>query len=134
MVGTGSRKVSALVLNDLLKYIVQDGFGVVRVFHVLRDPQDVAALANVVLNVVVVAFVGELGHFDSARGQSRLANKRAVTYFSDANCSSRSNKSSEGGGRSLMLGRKTAAYSYGIGVSNWGGIRVSGSCLIPKVP
>lgn len=65
VVGTGSRKVGAPVLYDLLKYIVEDRFGVVRVFYVLRDAQDVAALPDVVLHVVVVALVGELGHFDS---------------------------------------------------------------------
>jgi len=51
-------------------------------------------------------------------------------YFSDANCSSRSNRSSEGGGSSLSVGGNTAACRAGIGVSNCGGIRVRGSCLI----
>ena len=32
-----------------------------------------------------------------------------------------------------MHGRKTAAWSMGIGVSNWGGMSVNGSCLIPSV-
>lgn len=32
-----------------------------------------------------------------------------------------------------MHGRKTAAWSYGIGVSNWGGMSVSGSCFAPSV-
>jgi hypothetical protein len=32
-----------------------------------------------------------------------------------------------------MQGKKTAACSYGIGVSNCGGIKVNASCLIPKV-
>ena len=64
MVGAGSRKVRALVLYDLLKYIVQDGFGVVRILHVLGDAKDVTALADVVLDVFVVALVRELGKFD----------------------------------------------------------------------
>ena len=37
VIGAGSGKVRALVLNDLLKYIVQDGLGVVWILHVLRD-------------------------------------------------------------------------------------------------
>jgi len=56
-----------------------------------------------------------------------------ATYFSEANCSSRSKRSREGGGKSLIQGRKTAACSCGIGVSNCGGMRVRGSCLIPSV-
>jgi hypothetical protein len=51
--------------------------------------------------------------------------------FSDANCSSRSYKSRLGGGNSFNVGGKTAAYSAGIGVSNWGGMRVRGSCFTP---
>ena len=31
------------------------------------------------------------------------------------------------------MGGKTAAYNAGIGVSNYGGISVRGSCLTPKV-
>ena len=44
---------------------MQDGLGVVGIFDVLRDAEDVAALADVVLDVVVRALVRELGHFDS---------------------------------------------------------------------
>lgn len=33
----------------------------------------------------------------------------------------------------MMHGRKTAAYNCGIGVSNWGGMSVSGSCFDPSV-
>ena len=66
VVRAGSRKVRAFVLYDLLKYIVQDGLGVVWIFHVLRDTQNVAALANVILDILVVALVRELSHFDSA--------------------------------------------------------------------
>ena len=53
-------------------------------------------------------------------------------YFSEANCSSRSKRSRLGGGSSLRVGGNTAAWSAGIGVSNWGGMRVMGSCLIPS--
>ena len=69
IVGAGSGKVRALVLNDLLKYIVQDGLGVVWILHVLRDTQDVTTLADVILDIFVVAFVGELSHLDLFRGK-----------------------------------------------------------------
>lgn len=119
VVGAGSRKVRALVLYDLLKYIVQDGFGVVRILHVLGDAKDVTALADVVLNVFVVALVRELGQLNPEREEkSEISKVGKETYFSEANCSSRSKRSREGGGRSLMQGRNTAAYSCGMGVSN----------------
>jgi hypothetical protein len=57
----------------------------------------------------------------------------AILIRSDANYSSKSNRSKPGGGKSFMQGKNTAACSYGIGVSNWGGIKVNASCLIPKV-
>ena len=98
---------------------MQDGLGVVGIFHVLRDTEDVAAFADVVLDVVVRALVRELGHFDSKARNTKLDVPASInTYFSEANCSSKSNRSKEGGGRSLMHGRKTAAYNCGIGVSN----------------
>ena len=37
IVGAGSRQIRALVLDDLLKYIVQNRLRVVRVLYVLRD-------------------------------------------------------------------------------------------------
>jgi len=46
---------------------MQDGLGVVRIFHVLRDTQDVTALADVVFDVIIRALIGELGHFDFLR-------------------------------------------------------------------
>lgn len=49
--------------------------------------------------------------------------------FSEENYSSKSNSSSPGGGSSFKLGGKTAACRAGIGVSNYGGIKVRGSCL-----
>lgn len=55
-----------------------------------------------------------------------------LSYFSDANYSSKSYKSRLGGGRSLRVGGNTAAYNAGIGVSNYGGINVIGSCLTPN--
>ena len=65
MVRAGSRKISALVLDDLLKYIVQDGFGIIRILYVLGYTKNVATFADIVLDVFVVALVGELGKFDS---------------------------------------------------------------------
>lgn len=57
----------------------------------------------------------------------------AIFTLSDANYSSRSYKSKLGGGKSFSVGGNTAAYKPGMGVSNWGGMRVSGSCLTPSV-
>ena len=48
---------------------MQDGFGIIRVLHILRDTQDVSTLADVVLDVLVVALVRELGHLDFLRGK-----------------------------------------------------------------
>ena len=67
VVGAGSRKIRALVLDDLLKYIVQDGLGVVGILHVLRDAQNVTTFADIVFDIFVVAFVRELSHFDSRK-------------------------------------------------------------------
>ena len=69
VVGVGSGKVRALVLDDFLKYIMQDGLGVVGIFHVLRDSQDVTAFADVVLDIVIRALIRELGHFDFLRSK-----------------------------------------------------------------
>ena len=52
---------------------MQDGFGVVRIFHVLCDTQDVTTFADVVFDVIIRALIGELGHFDSE--QENLVNK-----------------------------------------------------------
>jgi len=57
----------------------------------------------------------------------------AILIFSFANYSSKSYRSKLGGGSSFNVGGNTAAYSAGIGVSNCGGIKVSGSCLTPTV-
>jgi hypothetical protein len=67
VVRAGSREVRALVLDDLLKYIVQDGFGIIRIFDVLGDSKDVSTLADVVFDVVFIALVRELSHFNSKR-------------------------------------------------------------------
>jgi len=48
---------------------VQDGFGVVGVGYVAADTEDVSALFDVVLEVVIRTFVRELGHFDLFRGE-----------------------------------------------------------------
>lgn len=47
----------ALVLEDFLKNIVEDGFGVVGVGDLLAYAQDVSALLDVVLDVVVRTLV-----------------------------------------------------------------------------
>ena len=58
VVGVGSRKVGALVLDNLLKYIMQNRLGVIWVLDVLSDAQNVAAFANVVFYIIVRALVG----------------------------------------------------------------------------
>ena len=46
---------------------MQDGFGIVGIFHVLRNSEDVSTLANVVLYVFVGTLISELGHFNFLR-------------------------------------------------------------------
>ena len=67
--GVASREVGTLVLDDLLKNIVEDGLGVIRVFDLSTDAKDVATLSCVVLDVVICALVGELRHLDLLRGE-----------------------------------------------------------------
>ena len=67
VIRAGSRQVRALVLDDLLKNIVQDGLGIIWVFYLLRDAKDVTALTNVILDVLVGALVRKLGHLDFIR-------------------------------------------------------------------
>ena len=102
-----SWEVGTLVLDDLLKYIVKNRFGIIRVFDLWANTKNVSAFSDVVLNVIVCALIRKLGHFDSERKVTVRLN--IVTYFSDANCSSRSKRSRLGGGKSLIQGRKTAA-------------------------
>lgn len=64
VIRAGSRQIRALILDDLLKYVVQDGFWIIRVFYVLGDAKDVTALTNVIFDVLVAAFVRKLGHLD----------------------------------------------------------------------
>ena len=59
-----SWKVLAFVLDDFLKNIVQDRLGVVGIVDLRTDSKNVSTLFNVVLEVVVVALVCELSHFD----------------------------------------------------------------------
>ena len=56
-----------------------------------------------------------------------LSDSRESLIFSLANCSSKSNSSKLGTGKSLIIGSKTANCKGGNGVSNCGGI-------IPKIP
>lgn len=58
-VGT-SRKGGTLVLDDLLKYIVEDFLRIVRVADLRSHAQDVSAFLDVVLHVVVRALVRQL--------------------------------------------------------------------------
>ena len=112
VVGVSSGKVRALILDDFLKYIVENGFGVIWILHILRDAEDIATLADVVFNVLIITLVCKLSHFYSIVAKKQGVRKvlfSMFTYFSEANCSSKSNKSSDGGGKSLMQGRKTAA-------------------------
>ena len=46
---------------------MQDGLGVVWILHVLRDTQNVATFADIVLDIFVIAFVGKLSHFNLFR-------------------------------------------------------------------
>ena len=47
-----------------MKYIVEDSLWVIRVLHLLGYSKNVTALTDIVLYVLIVALVGELGHFD----------------------------------------------------------------------
>ena len=49
---------------------MQDGFGVVRIFHVLCDTQDVTTFADVVFDIIIRALIRKLGHFDSKNEKS----------------------------------------------------------------
>lgn len=72
---------------------------------------------------------------------SRMKNSKSLSLhlfvnyarriFSDANWSSKSNNSSGGTGNSLRFGGNTAGTRSGSGASNYGGIKVSGSCFTP---
>ena len=46
-----------LVLKDLLKYIVQNGFGVVGIGDLLAYSQDVTTLLYIVLYVIICALI-----------------------------------------------------------------------------
>lgn len=59
-----SWKVLALILDDFLKNIVENGLGIVGVADILADTKNVTALLDVVLKVFVVAFISELRHFN----------------------------------------------------------------------
>ena len=54
----------ALVLEDFLENVAEDGLGVVGVRYVLAYTEDVTTLANVVLYVVVCALVSQLRQAD----------------------------------------------------------------------
>jgi hypothetical protein len=54
----------AFVLDNFLKNIVENCLWVIGVVDVLTDSKNVTTLFNVVLEVVVIALVGELRHFN----------------------------------------------------------------------
>lgn len=63
-----SREGGAFVLDDFLKYIVHNCLRVVRV-GLLSHAQNIAALLDVILDVIVAALVGELRHLDLLSGE-----------------------------------------------------------------
>jgi len=67
VLGGASREVGALVLDDLLKYIVEDGLGIIWVVDLSADAENVATFSGVVLDIVVGALVRELRHLDLFR-------------------------------------------------------------------
>ena len=107
---------------------MKDRFWVVWVRNILTNSKDISNLLDIVIHIVICTLVGKLSQSYSTKIKSVYKN-----YLSEANYSSRSNKSRLGGGRSLSVGGNTAAYKAGIGVSNYGGMRLMGSCLQPKV-
>ena len=46
---------------------MEDSLWVIRVLHLLGYSKNVTALTDIVLYVLIVALVGELGHFDPTR-------------------------------------------------------------------
>ena len=61
---SASRKVGTFVLDDLLKYIVQDRFRIIWVIHRSGDSEDITTFSDVVLDIFVVALVCELCEFN----------------------------------------------------------------------
>ena len=59
-----SREGGALVFDHFLKYIVKNCFRVIRVANLRTDAQYVTALLDIVLNIIIPAFIRKLGHFD----------------------------------------------------------------------
>jgi len=51
---------------------MQNGFGIVRIFDILCDSENVTTFADVVFYVIIRTLIGELGHFDSADKRKRL--------------------------------------------------------------
>ena len=43
---------------------MEDGLGIIGVVDLRADPENVSAFSGVVLDIVVCALIGELGHFD----------------------------------------------------------------------
>jgi hypothetical protein len=108
---------------------VENCLWVILVLDHLAYPQNISTFSDIIINIIVSTFIGKLGHTNSIS----IIKQLKILYFSEANCSSKSYKSRPGGGSSLRVGGNTAACKAGIGVSNYGGINVIGSCLTPKV-
>ena len=59
-----SRGGGTLVLDDFLKYIMEDGLRIVGVVNLWADTQYVTTLFDVVFNIIISALISELSHFD----------------------------------------------------------------------
>ena len=100
-----SREGGTLVLDDFLKYIVQDLLRVVGVAHLRSHSQDVPALLNVVLYIVVSAFVGQLSHFYFLRSELLVQVEQVQTRRGQFLQSGREHSGLERGHGSLELRR-----------------------------
>lgn len=59
-----SRKGGALVLDDFLKYIVQNALGIIRIVDLSAYTKYVSTFLDIVLNVIIHAFIGKLCHLN----------------------------------------------------------------------
>ena len=102
--------VNAFVLDDTRGDVRKDTLGIaLGLWQMTVDVQDLTALADEELHVFFCALVGNLSQ-PGALGRKVLVKIEQLQ-----------------GGR---IGGKTAGFNGGNGVSNWGVIRVRGSCLI----
>lgn len=59
-----SAQIVLLEVDDLVKDVLQDGLGLTAVLHLIGYAQDVSSLTNEVLQVVVLALIGQLCQTD----------------------------------------------------------------------